>query len=104
MKKDRNSFFSEASYMNTNIPNNMNGPFSAAYANQGFYQGPMNIPLNYNTNNNGMPQVSDYSDIEARLSKLERLINRLDARLNKLETNSFYTTEDIDNTTNVYMV
>ncbi len=116
MKKDRNTFFQEASYMsNMGIPNpniNMNTqPFAtSSYANQGFYAGPIgSVPMNYNT---GIPQNQnnianynnyDYSDIEARLSKIERQLNRLDLRLNKLENNNFYTTDDIDNT-NVYMV
>ena len=112
MKKDRNSFFNESSYMSTNIPNQNlgypNQPFgTTAYANQGFYAGPLNnMPLNYNTNLNQMPtnNLPDYNDIESRLSKIERQLNRLDLRLNKLENNGFYSTDEIDNTTNVYMV
>ena len=110
MKKDRNTFFQESSYMNMmGVPNQnmINNPFATqAYANQGFYAGPLNAQMNYNTggeqnqNNYGY----DYSEIESRLAKLERQINRLDMRLSKLEQNSFYTTDDIDNTTNVYMV
>ncbi len=116
MKKDRNAFFQEASYMNSmGVPNqnfNMVGqPFAtSSYANQGFYAGPIgNVPINYNTGipqnqNNNYSVNGDFSDIEARLSKIERQLNRLDLRLNKLENNSFYTTDDIDTTTNVYMV
>ncbi len=108
MKKDRNTFFQESSYLNQQGFNpNMAMPspnFTTSYANQGFYTGAMPNPnLNYNPN---IPQntTPDYSDIESRLSKLERQINRLDLRLNKLESNGFYSTEDLDNTTNVYMV
>ncbi len=110
MKKDRNTFFQESSYMNMmGVPNQniINPPFATqSYANQGFYAGPMNAQMNYNT---GMEQnqnnyMNDYSEIESRLSKLERQINRLDMRLNKLEQNSFYATDEMDNTTNVYMV
>ncbi len=101
MKKDRNTFFEGTSYLNQSgfqAPN-MNIPFQASAYNQAFYAGGFggNIP----TNNLNSP---DYSDIESRLSKIERQINRLDIRLNKLENNSFYSTDDLDNTTNVYMV
>ena len=110
MKKERNTFFQESSYMNMmGVPNQnvISNPMATqAYANQGFYAGPMNAQMNYNT---GMEQnqnyYNDYSEMEARLSKLERQLNRLDLRVNKLEQNSFYTTDDIDSsTTNVYMV
>lgn len=112
MKKDRNTFFAESSFMNqSNFPNpNMNianQPFmQSAYANQGFYAGPMNnnMPNNYNTQPNINPNYNDYSDLESRLSKIERQLNRLDARLNKLENNNFYPNEDIENTNNIYMV
>jgi len=112
MKKDRNSFFEQSSFYNQSTMQNPNmympnTPYTAgSYANQGFYAGPTNgfindyntnMPLNTNYNNH------DYSDIESRLSKIERNINRLDARLTKLENSSFYTTEDMD-TNNVYMM
>lgn len=115
MKKDRNAFFNEAnfsqsSFMGTpNMPNmNMNGNFpmnGATYggsqASQSFYSGP--APMNYNQNMNGMG--NDYmSDMESRLAKIERQINRLDARVSKLESKGFVTTENFDNTTNMYML
>mgnify|MGYP001861332433 FL=1 len=112
MKKDRNAFFQEASYFSgTNIPNpNMNvanTPFATQSASS-FYAGPVapmnyNIPNNLNTNISNVPNY-DFSDIESRLSKLERQVNRLDARVSKLETNTYYPTEEIDTTTNMYMV
>lgn len=110
MKKDRNAFFQEASYFNqTNIPapnmNIANGPFTTA-SQSSFYAGPV-APMNYNTPNNvnaNMPTSYDFSDIESRLSKLERQVNRLDARVTKLESNTLYPTEEIDTTTNMYMV
>ncbi len=111
MKKDRNMFFNESSYINqVGFPNQnfnqMNIPnVTSSYSNNGFYAGPLNnVPLNYTTPTPGNPNNIDYNDIESRLSKMERQLNRLDIRLNKLETNSLYTTDDIDNTTNVYMV
>ena len=114
MKKDRNTFFQESQFMSqASFPNPnfniANQPFTTgSFSNQGFYAGPTNgIPMNYTTQ---MPQntnyiTNDYSDIESRLSKIERQISRIDARLNKLENGSFYTTDDIESTTNnVYMV
>lgn len=110
MKKDRNSFFQEANFMSqANFPNPgmniANNPYqTASYSNQGFYAGPP-MPNNYNMNNNTYPTNNyDYSDFESRLAKLERQVNRLDSRVTKLENNSFYSTDELDNTTNVYMV
>ncbi len=114
MKKDRNAFFQEAGYFNqTNIPtpnmnmNIANSPFTTQ-AQSSFYAGPV-APMNYNTqsnmNANTIPTVNyDYTDMESRLSKLERQINRLDARVTKLESTTLYPTEEIDTTTNMYMV
>ncbi len=110
MKKDRNAFFNEAnfsqsSYMGTpNMPLNNNGfqggmPAYGSQASQSFYSGP--APMNYNPQNMG----GDYmSDLESRLAKIERQINRLDARLSKLESKGLITTENFDNTTNMYML
>lgn len=104
MKKDRNAFFSEAGFNQTNyIPNfnqmPMGGNLSQAQASQSFYSGP--APM-LNTNPN---YGNDYmSEIESRLAKIERQINRMDARLNKLETKGFTTTENYDSTTNMYML
>lgn len=111
MKKDRNAFFNEAnfsqsSYMGTpNMP--MNGGFQGgmptyggAQASQSFYSGP--VPMNFNNNPN---MGGDYmSDMESRLAKMERQINRLDARVSKLESKGLVTTENFDNTTNMYML
>ena len=116
MKKDRNTFFAESSYMNqANIPNpnlavgnNPYGMTNFAAANQAFYAGPgnniPNMPVNYTTTPIQNTNTIDYSDLESRLSKIERQLNRIDARLNKLENTNIYTTEDIDNTNNIYMV
>lgn len=112
MKKDRNTFFAESSYMNqANIPNPSmpiaNAPYqTGSFANQAFYAGPQNMPnmpINYNTTPNQNTSTYDYSDLESRVSKLERSVNRLEARLNKLENINLYTTEDVENT-NIYMV
>ena len=77
MKKDRNSFFQEygMNAYNGNMPNMMmpNQTFSA---NSSFYSGPNMMP---NMNNNM------YSDIDSRLSKIERQIVRLENRISRLE-------------------
>ena len=100
MKKTRNSFFQESNYQSYNpYLNNGQAPFQSA--SNYFYQGPMpnnNIPNNYNINNN---------DLESRLAKIERQINRLDYRVSKLENNNVSSSLD-DNfnnsNTNMYMV
>lgn len=108
MKKDRNTFFAESSYMNQSTFPNMpvaNQPFGMqAYANQGFYAGPQGIPNNYNIDSSGNTNNMNMNDYESRLSKIERQLNRIDARLSKLENNNYYTTEDVDTTNNIYMV
>lgn len=72
MKKDRNSFFSQYGYssFNTNnmMPGNMNMPM----------QPYMNVPQNQN-------YVE--SDLESRISKLERENKVLEARISNLENN-----------------
>ena len=104
MKKDRNSFFQESQYFNQggfNAQPFLNNPNTfQSYANQGFYSGVM-PPTN---SNNFSSNNYDFSELDSRLSKIERQINRLDARLSKLESTSLYSTDEIDNTTNVYMV
>lgn len=98
MKKDRNSFFNESSYSYGNfMPNNNMMPVNQASYNQSFYSGPGYPQMPNNT-------TIDYSDVESRLSKIERTLNRIDSRLTKLETTSNITTETIENNTNMYMV
>jgi len=110
MKKDRNTFFNESGFQqsygtimpNYGMPNNytMNGGFPQQ-SSQSIYPGGMNPGLMQQqaTTNN------DYiSDIESRMAKIERQINRLDARISKLESKGVLTTENFDNTTNMYML
>lgn len=112
MKKDRNTFFNEAnfsqaSYMGTpNIqpgmmPQNFGGSptYSGSQASQSFYSGP--VPMMQNSN---MMPSDNMSDMESRMAKIERQINRLDARISKLENKGLMTTENYDNTTNMYML
>ncbi len=97
MKKNRNTFFQESSYQSYN-PMIANAPYQTA--SNYFYEGAMPIPNNYNTS-----MMSN--DIESRLSKIERQINKLDYRLSKLENvNNTVTSEDFDVTTknNMYML
>jgi len=100
MKKTRNSYFQESSFQsyNPNINPNMN-PQMAPYQSAGnyFYQGP--VPNNYNT-------MGTNNDIESRLAKIERQINRLDYRISKLEnSNNIMSSDDFDtNNSNMYML
>ena len=98
MKKTRNAFFAESSYQsyNPNMNMNMNGaPYQTA--SNYYYQGP--IPNNYNTNGVG-------NDIESRIAKIERQLNRIDYRLSKLENvNNVVSSDDFDiNNSNMYML
>ena len=94
MKKDRNSFFSE---YGMNAYNNMPMmPTNTFSANSSFYSGP-----GFNPNM--------YSDIDSRLSKIERSINRLETRVSRLEgnpkNNSNITIDEFDYNSNpMYMV
>lgn len=76
MRKDRNTFFTNYSAQNQsyvpNFPtqNQQFGPYQAANTQSSFYAG---------------PDIGYSNDLENRLSKIERQINRLDARVSKLE-------------------
>ena len=96
MKKNRNSFFQESSYQSYNPNmNSLGAPYQTA--SNYFYQGP--VPNNYNTN-------LGPNDIESRIAKIERQLNRIDYRLSKLENvNNVVSTEDFDvNNSNMYML
>lgn len=113
MKKDRNTFFSEASMSSQNYfpgPNmNMqmaNAPFQSAQASQSFYSGPANMQMPMQ---GGAPiqnyGYNPYTEIESRLAKIERQINRLDSRVSKLESQTFYSNDDYTNgNDSMYMV
>ena len=93
MRKNRNSFFTETNSFETGmmpIPPTM--PYQAGTSYNSFYTGP-NMGIN------------NHSDIETRLAKIERQINRLDHRISKLEgtTNNTYV-ENYDTTDNMYML
>ncbi len=98
MKKTRNSFFSEGnmSYQGYNPNLNMGmgvNPYQASQSFNSFYAG-----------NNGMMNMTN-NDLESRLAKIERQINRLEHRISKLESTSNTIIDDYDtNTTNMYML
>lgn len=116
MKKDRNSFFSEYNMNAYNSGPMMPNMYPNQVASQSsFYSGPAydpNMMNMYNTNanmNTGVNNNTYTTDIESRISKLERQINRLETRLTKLENeiSTFHTATDLnENTynTNMYMV
>lgn len=97
MKKDRNSFFSGYGYGPIgNVPNMI--PNQTVSASNQFYAGPAYQEQTPNMNNNM------YTDIDSRISKLERRIGRIEARLNKLEGDSSLNYTDDYSTNNMYMV
>ena len=102
MRKNRNSFFTEANmnYSNFQAQAPMPGvmPYAQGTNYNSFYQGQM-------PNNVGMPYVDNSDSIENRLAKLERQINRLNARVNKLESlNTTFIDDNIDTSGNMYML
>ena len=105
MKKDRNAFFESSQYSSSFTPSmmpNMNMqqmmPYQAASNSSSFYAGsdmPMNTyPANMNSN-----------DYDAKISRLERQMQKLEARISKLE-NSYLSTsnDDVNVTSNMYMI
>lgn len=87
MKKDRNAFFQNQSassyfYPTNPVPNN---PMMGAYpmateSSSNFYQGPIMTPMY------GQKEDTYSNELESRLAKIERQINRLDTRVSKLES------------------
>ena len=88
MKKERNAFFQNQTASTYYYPTNsmpVNMPMSqnigypmATESSSNFYQGPIIAPVQSGMN--------DYtSEIESRLAKIERQMNRLDMRISKLE-------------------
>lgn len=97
MKKNRSSFFNETmDYYNTQMPNMIPNTTQYSMSQSGFYTG--NMPMQ---NNMVYPD-----DLNSRIAKLERQVNRLDHRITALEqNNTSYSTDDKDTTiNNMYMV
>lgn len=89
MRKNRNSFFTEAN-MNYNIPNPNGMPYQ--------------MGANYNAYMQGPGQYVDSNSVENRLAKLERQVNRLTSRVSKLENVNTTYLDDTDSTGNMYML
>ena len=106
MKKDRNAFFQNNSSSSYFYPtNNMMGAYPmATESNSNFYQGPALMPMQVQGGYNG---GADYmSELESRLAKIERQINRLDTRVSRLESesNTGLSNGNEYTTNNMYMV
>ncbi len=98
MRKNRNSFFTESNMNYSNFQAQGAIPQTMPYANANYnpYQAQPNI---------GMPYVDNSDSIENRLAKIERQINRLNARINKLESlNTTFLDDNIDTSGNMYML
>ena len=96
MRKTRNSFFTESNMNYSNFQTQGAVPYNNANYNS-YYQGQMP--------NVGMPYVDNSDSIENRLAKVERQINRLNARVNKLESlNTTFLDDSFDSSGNMYML
>ena len=90
MRKTRNSFFSEGSMAYQGYNPNMIGQIPP-------FQNPNNINSYYNN--------LQTNDLESRFARIERQINRLEHRIQKLENLDNYNHNDYDNNnTNMYMI
>ena len=92
MLRNRNSFFPDTNINNVNPGMQTNNPGYLTPINQPYYN---QMPLNQQ-----MPNYSE--EIDSRIAKLERQINRLDARLSKLENASKIVNDDLSSS--MYMV
>lgn len=104
MKKDRNTFFSEYGFNQTTnmmptmpnqnmMPNASMMPNQTFAANSSLYAGPA-VNMNQNM----------YSDIDARLAKIERELNRLENRISRLEGDYKSQPDDMNYSNSLYMV
>lgn len=106
MKKDRNSFFSQYGMSAYNA----NQPFMYPPANANMSAGmssSMNVGVPPTLANINMNNGYDASDLDARLSKIERELQRIDSRLNKLEStipNTSISNNDYNFANSMYMV
>lgn len=95
MKRNRNSFFTnynaqQQSYIPDGMPMPNQGPYTQSSMNSSYYSG---------------PTLTNSNDIDNRLSKIERQINRLDNRVSKLENSlSIDNTPSETNYNNMYML
>ncbi len=106
MKKDRNAFF-ESSQMSSSFTPNMMPmpmqqgmmPYQASQNSSSFYAGP-DIPFNT------YPSNMNSNDYEAKISRLERQMQKLDNRITKLENKAFNTVnnDEVNISSNMYMI
>jgi len=98
MKKDRNAFF-DGYNMNQGVNMGQMGP-NMMMPGGGMQPGGMPSGMG---NMPGMPMPTD---IDARIAKLERAINRLETRVSKLEgeAGSYYPEHDFNQSNSMYMV
>ncbi len=97
MRKSRNSFFTESNMNYSNFQAQGAMPYGNSANYNSFYQGQMP--------NIGMPYVDNSDSIENRIAKIERQINRINARINKLESlNTTFLDDTIDTSNNMYML
>ena len=105
MKKDRNAFFESSQYSSSFTPSmmpNMNMPqmmpYQAASNSSSFYAGP-NMPMNT------YPSTQNSNDYDAKIARLERQMQKLEARISKLENTSLSTNnDDVNINSNMYMI
>ena len=106
MLRSRDSFFAQSSMnQQSYFPNPgyhqlsqyQTGPYQSSGANNYFYSGPTPNPTpNYNQSN------TYTEDFNNRLAKIERSLNRLDARITKLENSANMISQDVSSS--MYMV
>ena len=82
------------------------GAFFENNGNMGFNPGPMGFKANnYSSFYVNQNPMTSQNDIEEALAKIERSIQRLDARITKLENLNVKSTDDFESTTNnMYML
>ena len=106
MLRSRHSFFAQSSMNQQSyfpnpgyqqMPQYQTGAYQASGANNYFYSGPTPNPTpNYNQSN------TYTEDFNNRLAKIERSLNRLDARITKLENSANMISQDVSSS--MYMV
>jgi len=125
MKKDRNTFFTETQMASTNMMPNMapqmyqqpimnqqmmTPPIQTSQASQSFYTGP-SMPMQQVPNSaviaitGTTPPQMQGNDIESRLSKIERQLHRLEAKITKLENgNPHFAIDTEEYNSSMYMI
>ena len=98
MKKDRNAFFSEYGLNQGGAPNMM-------MPGGGYQPFPGHMPMGHHQSHETSHHMPMPTDVDSRISKLERAINRLDTRISKLESEtSSFPEHDSNFNNSMYMV